>query len=290
MRKNLIKIYFFCSEAFSTCISLISVLLFSSFSVYNNINKRKFEIKKNTDCIIIGNGPSASAILKQNKEFLQKDLFVLNFFGLTSYFKSTRPAFYILIDHDFFSENGNLDLMSNVKDLIIELNQVSWKMMLFVPLRYSKSRVMNNLTNPNLIITPINTTPISGFEKVEYFIFKKQLGMPVAESVIIAAIFLAINFQYKTCHLFGVEHSWLKNLQINHNNEVLVGLDHFYEGSSLTDENRGLSEFLLSQARLFRSHMKLQKFSQYQGVKILNHTSGSYIDAYQKAIFMDFLQ
>jgi hypothetical protein len=93
---------------------------------------------------------------------------------------------------------------------------------------------------------------------------------------------LAIKLQYEICHLYGVEHSWLKDLKINDKNQVTVGLEHFYKDSNLTDEKRVLSEFLLSQVRLFKSHMKLQNYSHYLGIKILNHTSGSYIDAYER--------
>jgi hypothetical protein len=63
-----------------------------------------------------------------------------------------------------------------------------------------------------------------------------------------------------------------------------VGLPHFYRGSDKTRENRTLSEFLLSQASVFSSHMRLQKYAKAQGNLIINHTPDSYIDAYERAI------
>ncbi len=283
MKKFLVKFYFFCVKIVNTIVSLLSVLLFSSFSTRAKLKKNRSEIKKNTECIILGNGPSVTGFLESIKnEVIQKDLFVLNFFGRTSHFKIIQPSYYLLIDPDLFSDNIRESIKNQSKDLVVELNQVSWKMILFVPARYKNSGIINLITNPNLLITPFNTTPISGFTSIEYFIFKKCLGMPVPESVIIASIFLAIYFQYEICHLYGVEHSWLKDLKINEKNQVTVGLEHFYKDSNLTDEKRVLSEFLLSQVRLFKSHMKLQNYSRHLGIKILNHTTGSYIDAYER--------
>ena len=284
MKKILIKLYFFCLKVCQTIISIFSVIFFSSFATNKKIVNSKQKIKKSSECIIIGNGPSVNLLFEENRNYIDnKDVFVVNFFCLTKYFKEIKPSYYVIADPDLFSDFYNYELKMQTKELVEILNNITWPMILFIPVRFIKTELFNSFVNPNLKVVPFNTTPIKGFKFFENFFFKANLGMPIPESVIIAAIFLAINTDYNVLNLFGVEHSWLKNLSVNSNNEVYVGLDHFYDASEKTDEKRKLSHFLLSQSRLFNSHLQLQDDSKYLGKHIINRTKDSFIDAYDRS-------
>lgn len=284
MKKILIKLYFICLKVCQTIISIFSVIFFSSFATNKKIVNSKQKIKKSSECIIIGNGPSVNLLFEENRNYIDnKDVFVVNFFCLTKYFKEIKPSYYVIADPDLFSDFYNYELKMQTKELVEILNNITWPMILFIPVRFIKTELFNSFVNPNLKVVPFNTTPIKGFKFFENFFFKANLGMPIPESVIIAAIFLAINTDYNVLNLFGVEHSWLKNLSVNSNNEVYVGLDHFYDASEKTDEKRKLSHFLLSQSRLFNSHLQLQDYSKYLGKHIINRTKDSFIDAYDRS-------
>ena len=278
------KFYFVTMKFTETIISILSVVFLSSFSVDKKVKSCKQKVKQSSECIIIGNGPSANILFEGNRNFIEnKDVFVVNLFCLSKYFLEIKPLYYVVADPDFFREHDNDELKIQTNELGLILNSITWPMFLFVPARSISSEFCKSFFNPYLKVVPFNTTPIRGFKFVEYFFFKSNLGMPVPESVIIASIFLAINSDYNVINLFGVEHSWIKNLRVSRDNEVYVGLDHFYEGSDRTDEKRKVSHFLLSQYRLFNSHLQLQEYSINIGKRIINHTKDSFIDAYEKA-------
>ena len=264
-------------------VSLLSVLLFSSFKCNKTINRCRLSHKKSNECILMGNGPSLSTFLENmDEEENGKEVFAINFFCSTDYFDKVKPSYYALLDPLIFEQSSTL--APKVQELIIKFNDIFWQMVLFVPSDFRKSFLVKRLNNENLTIVPFNPIPIKGFSGLENFIFRMNLGMPVPETVINAAIFIAINMKFERIHLYGVEQSWLKHLHVSNENEVRVGLPHFYRGSDNTRENRTLSEFLLSQASVFSSHMRLQKYAKAQGSHILNHTPNSYIDAYERAI------
>lgn len=282
--KNFLKyIYYVYNTTFETLISIISVLLLSSFNRTIILKKLIKKFKQNDECIIMGNGPSLLNELSEfNDKHSNKDIFVVNFFCSSEYFQIIKPFGYVLLDPDLFNYANDKTMEQKVHELISSLNQVNWNLLLCIPYGNRNSLIYKSIYNKHISIFEFNSIPLKGVDKIKHFLFKYNLGMPIPQTVIIAAIFLALNMNYRKYHLFGVEQSWLKNLSINNKNEIMVGLDHFYPISSKVDENRSLSEFLYSQSVVFKSHMDLNKYSIYKGSLIINHTPGSYIDAYTR--------
>jgi hypothetical protein len=231
----------------------------------------------------MGNGPSITSLLESNfQDIVEKDIFVVNFFCSTKYFEKVKPSFYVLLDPNLFVVSSPLE--SKIDEMIDKFNEVSWQMVLFIPSNAKHSLILKRVRNHKLIIVFFNSTPIEGIVILENCLFKRNLGMPMPQTVINASIFLAINLKFRIIHLYGVEQSWLKYLSVSNDNKVSVGLHHFYSGDDKTGENRTLSEFLLSQVAVFKSHMRLQVYAKNHGISILNHTPGSYIDAYDRVI------
>ena len=232
----------------------------------------------------MGNGPSLTSLLEDPGDHLvDKDIFVVNYFGLTDYFDLVRPNYYVILD------DGMLNVDSRNKqaeNLILKLNNVTWEMVICVPAHCIESELISSLKNDKLFIVGFNSTPVdNGITFIENFLYKLNLGMPFPQTVINAVIFLALNLKYDVINLYGVEQSWLRYLTVNSDNQVNVGLPHFYAGPSDLGRHSTLSTlstFLLTQVFCFASHMRLGKYAEYRGLTILNHTPGSYIDAYQR--------
>lgn len=285
MKNNIKNIYLFTTNMFHTIVSLLSVLFFSSIRCNKKIKKCINKYKKFNECIILGNGPSLTSFLENNlDETSDKNIFAVNFFCNTKYFEIIKPSYYVLLDPQLFAKSSTEDMQINLEKLVSKLNIIFWPMVLFIPYRFKQSKLLKSLNSLNLTIVHFNDTPINGIKRVENYLFNRNLGMPISETVINATIFLAINMKFKTIHLYGVEQSWLKFLSINNDNQVSVGLPHFYSGSDKTGEIKSLSVFLFSQAKVFKSHMRLQEYAKYHGNRILNHTPDSYIDAYEREI------
>lgn len=266
---------------FSSIVSLLSILFFSSFS--NAQKFKKLAIKNTTNtCSILGNGPSLRAVLEENhQQFLGQDLFVVNFFAFSDYFEMLKPTYYILTDNIFFKDT----LSQNVSKLLTCFQSLSWDIILFIPTGRDATLFISTIKkNPHIHIMHYNMTPLKGYKLMEYALYKQNLGMPRPQNVLNTSIFLAINLNYKTINLYGADHSWLKTLHVNDDNIVCFEDSHFYSDKSLSRKGDiGSLSFLLSlYVMAFDTHLRLQDYAQSLGIDILNHTSGSYIDAYKR--------
>ena len=113
--------------------------------------------------------------------------------------------------------------------------------------------------------------------------------MPRPRNVLIPAIMIAIKAGFKTIHLTGADHSWLRTIGVNDNNEVESIQPHFYaddkrELRRSAAEYRGyrLHDILQSFTVAFRSYHEIARFAAKEGVKIYNSTPGSFIDAFER--------
>lgn len=162
------------------------------------------------------------------------------------------------------------------------MSEVDWKMVLLVPYRFRKSQLFKKVSSDYVNIKFYNDTPVKGFKSIMHFFYKNNLGMPISESVIISAIFIAINLKFNVINLFGVDQSWLKAVIVSEKNIVSIGFDHFNGEKSRVEIKTNLTEFLWSQARLFNSHQRLNGYAEAVSVKIINMSKNSYIDSYVK--------
>ncbi len=277
MKRFCKRIYELFKTAFNLIVSLLSIFLFSSFACNKQIKKQR-EKREHKNCILMGNGPSLPALLNYYKDMEDKDYFAVNFMCLSDLFFQYKPSRYIILDPIYFKE----DYIEKVQKTIDVLNETDWNMTLYIPHGYRNSKFARSITNDKIEIINYNHTPIDVTDKIDRFFFKRNLGMPWPENIIIAAIFEAINLGYEAIHLLGTEQSWLKLLRVDDNNNVTISLQHY----TVTDVGKSeyLHTFLLSQARSFRSNVRLSVYAKSVGVDIINHTPESYLDAYRKDI------
>ncbi len=264
-----------------TLISLLSILFFSSCANARRFKKMAMK-NKNASCSILGNGPSLRSVLEENhQQFIGQDLVVVNFFAFSEYFEILKPKYYVLTDNIFFKET----LSENVTKLLNCFIGLSWDIILCIPSGRDNTFFISTIKkNPHIHISRYNMTPLKSYKKLEYALFKRNLGMPRPQNVLNTSIFLAINLHYKAINVYGADHSWLKTLYVNDDNQVCFEDVHFYDNKARNRQGDiGKLSFLLSlYVMAFDTHLRLQDYAQYLGVEILNHTPGSYIDAYKR--------
>jgi hypothetical protein len=247
----------------------------------NSKNYVRYEIRRHP-LRILANGPSLNDEMAEiKKDFDSYDYCLLNFTFRNPLFMEIRPQMYILADPAFFSGKPN-------KEAVFCFQKVDWDMSLYVPYRFRKG--FKELNNPRINVIPFHKGEYQGFDKVKLFLYKKGLSMPRPENVVAAAIFNAINAGYKKVELYGADHSWLRGMYVNDNNEFCCDNSHYYDDKQSTKPVRQerdskkppLHKWLLSLSIAFESYHILRRYADYRGVQIVNMTKGSYIDAFQR--------
>lgn len=281
MKEKCKLLYFFCVRLLETFVSLLSVCLFSSFRI-----NRKFEaiskmIAPNKECRILCNGPSLMEVLAgKGFEDNDTDFFVVNFFATTEYFTIVKPNNYIILDPNLRNDNSK---HKEARDKLIQaLNTVDWNMNLFVPI--DVVHLFNEYFKENSCIKVVeyNHTPISGFDLIVNYLYRKSLGMPRAQNILNAAIFCAINLGYSKIYIYGAEHSWTKNFDVDPvSHRIFLNDCHFYKSEHIRYMPKGdYAKWLRWIAIMMETHEKLREYADTKGARVVNKTPGSFIEYY----------
>lgn len=264
-----------------TCKSIIRVILFSK------ITKNDFNIVIKKNCVIIGNGPSVNDTLKESIDFFKnKDVFCVNHFMITNYYPIIKPNNYLMLDPAFIDPNHKGAL--NALDHLVKFTK--WDLNLFIPYSYRKSNYFLQKINKNefIKIEYFNYVIFEGFERLKFWVYKNNLGMPQSQNVLVGTIFKTINLGYEKVYLIGADHTWHENLRLNENNELLAIDAHFYgtktyEAKDKVAKNESyMASQFLSLHKAFKGYEVLASYSKYRGVKIINASKRSYIDVFEK--------
>lgn len=278
--KDLLKgIYAFADLLLKSIVSLFSVLFFSRYHI-NSLNKVK--TNGGDECLVLGNGPSLKKDIQENKETLKtKTTLVVNNFCNDPFFFELKPLLYIVIDPAYFRKP---ETDNDAKQFVQAMQKVEWAMTLIVPHEFKKSKTRSLINNNKISYIYINIVPISGFKSLSHCLYKMNLGMPLPQNVLNAAIFCAINLKFKTIKILGADHSWTKDVGVYNNNKVCYVENHFYDNEKTYREIEGftISTFLLALSKAFDSHMKLRAYADTCGCRIINCTPESFIDAYER--------
>lgn len=237
--------------------------------------------------VIMGNGPSLRQTIDTHRDWLEShDLLAVNFAARTPEFRELRPCLYVLADGHFFGGAGS---DPNVADLWQRLRDTDWPMTLWVPVKY-KEQAGKLLTGARCVrLKFFNLTPLEGFEAVVYPMMDRGLGMPRPRNVMIPSIMCGIREGYKEIILVGADHTWTKTLDVDDENFVVSVQPHFYadnkeEHARVRAAYAGLHlhDVLGSMTVAFRSYWQLAGYARHKGVRIVNATPGSMIDAFER--------
>ena len=284
MKKLLKKLSGNCSLMMESIISIFSVIIFSSFKTNKYFKREKNRRKDGDVCYILCNGPSLQSLLDSNN-VPDNNMFVVNFFANTDVFFKIKPDNYFVLDNILVGRatKERMERAQTVVDKLYEnFAKVTWPMNLYYPSDGSKKVLSKILENKNITACIYNKTPVSGFKHLSFFFYNHNLGMPRPQNISIAAIFCAINSGYKKIYLYGVEHSWLKNIDVNpENHKIYANDEHFYNKENVRYYKHGdYCELLYKHYLTFKSHFKLRDYADYKKTQIINKTANSFIEAY----------
>ena len=288
------KIIKFIREGFDTLLYFLIMAVKEDFR--NHVGKAgAMDMNPTQRLAILGNGPSLKTQLPQliaQREWEKADIMAVNFFALSEEFATVKPKYYLLSDPMFFRKAGYSE---RIAALYNALAKVSWPMTLYVqyynPERFDYAAAIEG--NHYIRIVPFHSTVFHGFRSVEFWCYRHGLGSGNWGTVVQNGILTGIQTGYKTIELYGVDHTLLEGIMVDDNNRLCRTASHYYDSAqaepkpiyyNATNPPRPytMAEYLAETAELFRGHEVLRDFAVEQGVRIVNRTAGSLIDAYER--------
>ena len=262
--------------------TLLKVVLLSRKPSGGNSCKDMDRRKK---LIILANGPSLRKVLDEDASILSKhDLLTVNFMPLTSDFHAIKPCMHVLADGLFFAK----EKQGNVRELWEALAKVDWEMTLWIPVGKGDKDI---ISLPECVtVKYFNLTPAEGLPSLTHKLFDLGLAMPRPRNVLIPSIMIGIREGYKDIYLCGADHSWSRTLWVDEDNLVVTVQPHFYKDNEKEHKrveslykNIRLHEIFRSFSIAFRSYWDIKRYAERKGVRIINATPGSYIDAFPRS-------
>jgi len=289
MKKIVKPIFAVIKSTFNFLIFFLKLTLSGSF-------KNQLKNKNSGTVAVLANGPSLKLELPKftaDKEFEDVDFIVLNFFAFEKTFFEIKPKHYCFADPMFFQDSNRKEDVLRIFNILE--HQVTWDLNIYIPSRlYHNFINFSKLKNSHLNIVKNNELVYGGFECFRYFFYKHGLAMPRVQTVANLAVFIALNSGYSNVKLYGVDHTFFDNLKINSNNQLCSSETHFYDNDSAVilkpllrndnDEIWKISDYLEALTYMFKSHDELSKYAKYLKVSILNYTTCSMIDSYQRFV------
>lgn len=272
------NIYTWIGTFFLTLVSLCKILCFSKKASSVGVSQKSCE-----EIVILANGPSLKGFLAQKRSFWEsKDCLTVNHACKAPIFTDIKPQYHVFADPAFFNDNG----IASTLDILAE--KVTWNIFVFVPfsarkqsLWIEKSKTLKQ--NPHIHILFFNMTKVSGFESFVNRCLRCGWGLPSPRNVLVPSIAHCMRIGYKNIYLAGADHSWIKELWVNDNNEVMIDDRHYYDtGASSVHQTANLSMVLGSIAIALNSYSALEKYATHKNIKIYNITPGSYIDIFER--------
>lgn len=282
LRKLIKETSFFCHD-------IVRLFLFPVYHLKGQYFRN--EIIKESDHLpicILGNGPSFVNIKKTFSNRSHFNLCTVNHSILTNEYFELRPEMHVFADPDIFDVNHP----NNIKLYEVLERKINWPLILYVPYGISKSSLLRIRKNKYIKIVRYSNVNIDLqsdlLTKIEYFLYKKGWAIPVAMNVIVACIYCCLNSGYEKVYLYGVEHSWMKYVSVNMNNEVCLEDVHYYGATyRVWSNNSGIPFTMCSLYKnfhiLYKSYEKLKIYIDYlSSVSVINKTPDSFIDTFPK--------
>ena len=271
-----------------TSLSLLRVFFLSKWFVKIPKNRNEKPV------VILGNGPSFNSDIAKYESFLlDKELICVNHFPSTAYFTKLKPNYFIITAPDLWLDDIDQKFIDGSNRLFRDLaEKTDWELIFFVPAEAMKHQRWQVIfkSNSNIKLKIFNNIGVEGFSWFQRFMFNRNLGMPRPHNIMIPSLMMSIAMGYKTIYLWGADHSWLSEINVNDHNVVLLNQKHFYDEQTSVAEpldkrgkgQRKLHEVLHKFMTAFKGYFSIKEYADVKGVKIINTTKGSFIDAFEK--------
>jgi hypothetical protein len=253
---------------------------------------KKYKKKRENQVVILANGSSLKEMIKQfsNGSFhiANQDFCVVNYFVEEDIFEQIKPKYIVLSDCQFFDKSDfrfterGYGIYQHIKE------KVTWNTILFVPVKYKKAINWKKELNEHVSVVFFHSKRYDGILSggIANFFFRRGLGNGEYGTVALNAIYAMIQIGYKEILLYGVDHNFFDHMAVNDKNELCMEVKHYY-GSVLKPFYMGnvkynTFQFLDFYASLFKGHFIMNDYAESCGVKIINMTGNSLIDAYER--------
>lgn len=291
----MLKYYYIIIQLFET---ILNILIVSILNVRYLFQKTRYPKRKFDSIQVLGNGPSLkNDIRKILAKRENAAVMVVNTFATTDLFEQLKPEYYVLVDPAFFSppkKERIKKVQETTTNALIE--KTKWELNLFVPYSAKKSALINEIKNGNEFIKVIyykNIPVIGGFQKVNTFLFRNKLANPLFQNVLIAGLFISLKMYFKKIILWGADHSWHENFKLSDENFIYTPDKHFFDNPSeikyfIHTHSDGSpkkvhEEFFIA-ARAFSIYHSIAHFSETINSKVINLSSKTWIDAFQRKL------
>lgn len=241
-------------------------------------------MRPNTNLLrILGNGDSLKSILDTMS--MDCDYMVMNAHILHPSYVELQPKYYVLADPAFFHPRSSYDGTQIVRKI---LEETTWKMTLFVP--WEHTRGVELKSTDWVTIEYVNQSLYNGPEQYREFVYEHNLAMPNVNNVLASAIYLSIYLGYRNVELYGVEHSWTRDIYVNDQNQTCMRDSHFYDKEVVNEkvivDSNGhpmkFHEVLKLYMDYFPAYWELRGLAEKHNCHIVNCSPNSFIDAFEK--------
>jgi len=244
---------------------------------------------------VLANGPSLKKDLeKYGDEMMTYDRVGVNFMGTSDIYQEIKPTHYVIADPVFFIDRASLPeaMRKNVDALQdVFVNQTTWPMTLITMGHARGSELAQALSaNKNITVLYLSTCVPVPEDIVDFKGWARNRYSPPAQNVINMALYLGIIWRYPQIVLLGADTSFHTMAHVEQETNRLYMMDeHFYGTTrrylyidSECKVPRKMSTFLPDVLCTFRWYDKLREFADWAGVKIINASSFSWIDAFER--------
>ncbi len=270
--------------------SIVSVLKIGAISKFN-IRLPKAGTADGP-LLVIANGPSLKVELENHLDiFKNADCIVSNNFAVSEYFLQIKPAYYVWLDAYMWTSGNEV-----AKQTIALLNhQVDWPLQLMVPAKaLKKVEALFAERTSQVQLVAYNYTFFRGFDGLGYWLYGKNLCNPQALTVTVMSLFVGINMGFRKLILVGADQRWHENVVMTEQNILQTRVEHFYEdgtkveyvpfykGSIKEAGTNTAVDFFRIQLKTFEGYERLAGYAAYKGVKVVNASAHSFVDAFEK--------
>ncbi len=292
---GLLHIQRFFESLYQALISLIRV--FARFRFRSDLNHTKIT---GSELVILANGPSLRADLDNYPVFFKgKQMMCVNQFVLSDDYERLKPQYYILLDIGFFVEN-TIPRVAEVREQVKQalIRKTTWPITLCCPAEGRNSRFHLDLAASNVPVTFafFNRTVVDGLKPIRHWLYRRQMGMPPPQNVLIGALMAGLAAGFRKIIILGADHSWHKGLEIGTDGKLVSAEHHFYDKQPWkvavehpeTMQRATLHDYFFNLYRTFRSYHLIQEFARSTGATIINSSSVTFIDAFERKSLADY--
>ncbi len=211
-------------------IALLLLTVIKSIPLRNN-NYKDFMTK--TRAIILCSGPS----LTQDMQKIQNrsngaDLYCVNSFATTEFFKKLKPSFYVFADPMFWRDDINQSLKEVRQKTLSAIRDATWPITIICPDagKIFLNDVFSDSENIRIVGVKRNESNFK-FNSFHMFALKFGFATPNFINVLILAIWWCIEKKVNDIELFGADFSQHLGLRLDQESGEAMsgGGKHFYE-------------------------------------------------------------